>query len=775
MQDTFKLDVAAVAQFDMAVLRFDPDGVCTYANAAAEKLVGMPASAGLTLDLLFPDEVERAAVWLQLRKRMTGQASSYATQFKRPLTHEPVQVSVFAFPDIDDDGEVTGSVVVVRDLREEHVDRAMHEAIETLRSDKEILAAVAALLRRLVPFDDFRVLAISKRREHLRRVFSTDDRAEQHYPFKWWPIPPFVLKTLDTETARTIDINAHFKEPAYARMLKEDPAAQAFVESGVRYSLSIPIVLGDRVVAFVALDTRQDKPYSDADLALCERLPLAEAVKMALHYEEEARLRACVDLIRELGQPSSDLRHVANILVKRLACHFGWDHVAVFQHDEDSAGFRVLSQASANGHALKPDFVLPEGHGAVARAYAEQREVNLHDVRLSAKDARAYVRGVPGMISELAIPVPGDTRRWVLNVESRLVTAFADEEIETLRLLVAEAGHILERAALLEMRSAILCSINDGVIETNRRGVIRRCNPAACRMLGRSETELLGQGLDSVIHDPLVVAALGSTEAFSSRQIELTSQDGHITQVLLSGAPLPENLGGRVFVASDVSYELEVQRIGSLKDVFRHASLESRVPLALAASWLDDLARQHPDTAPTIERVLKQLRKADLPLERLLRLATPDVSSRKLGPPIDLNTVLGEVLAQVPDIEREGIVVTPSARPALVDVAAADLRFCLESVLSFAMRTKPQDKRIGIRVSANARTTSVALVGDWKPDLGTESAPEIRRRWRRQTVSDLVLAKDVIQHVMEQVEGQFRCLFDECLMLELSLPTSNKG
>ena len=42
--------------------------------------------------------------------------------------------------------------------------------------------------------------------------------------------------------------------------------------------------------------------------------------------------------------------------------------------------------------------------------------------------------------------------------------AFAEEEVSTVEMLVREAGSILERATLLEMREAVLASVNDAVI-----------------------------------------------------------------------------------------------------------------------------------------------------------------------------------------------------------------------------------------------------------------------------------------------------------------------
>ncbi|MDB5818404.1 MAG: sensor hybrid histidine kinase [Rhizobacter sp.] len=776
MTQSIALNVQALSSFELAVLRFTPQGVCSFANLAADRLLGEghPGAVGLTLDQLFPGAIERGAVADELGKRLAGHASSYRTKFTRPGTAEVVPISVFAFPVLDSNGGIAGTMAIVRDLREERVAAAIHEAVETLRTDQHMLAAVAVELRRLIDFDDFRVVAISRGRHHLRTIYTTDDAAERRYPFKWWPVPPFLLDTLDTEVAKTMDIRRMFEEPRYAEMARQDVGARAFLESGMRHSLSLPIVQGDRIVAFVALDTRSARPYDAADIALCDRLPLSQAVLMALHFEEEARLHACVDLIRELGARSLDVKSVAATLTERLAAHFGWDHVAVFQHDEDDHTFKLLSQSSSSGRKMDDGVTLPNDSGIVAAAFARQAEINVPDIASSRQRVVAgepsYIEGVSGMASELAMPIPGDTPRWVLNVESRLGLAFAEEEIDTLRLVTVEAGHILERSALLELRDAILHSINDAVIETDRRGTIRRANPAAERILASTQAKLSGQSLAAFIADAAIGEAIASADSFSRREVEIRSSEGRSVWALLSGATLPENLGGKVFVASDLTYEREVQRIGALKDVFRNASLESRTPLSLAAGWLGQLATVEPTTASIVERVLKQMRKADLPLERLLRLATPDAAREALLAPIDLRMVVAEVLDDLPESDQQSISVAPSPRPAMVRASRAGLHFCFESALSFALRTRPQDRQIQVAVTMTATRAAISLVGEWAPDLGEDQESGIRQRWRRQTLTDLALAADEIDAILARASGRFRSQLDERLMFEMELP-----
>jgi PAS domain S-box-containing protein len=774
MNDAFALDIRALENFELAVLRFSPRGVCTFANAAALRLLGTSPAVGLTLEQLYADGPERKRVLGELARRLAGQASTYRTVFTQPHSGEKIPVSIFAFPETDASGEVIGSIGIVHDLREEHAAAAIHRAVEALGTVDTILGEVARQLRPLLRFDEFRVVAMSRGRRHLRTIYSTDASTQRRYPFKWWPIPNFIQKTLSSEVPRVIDIEAMFREPDYEKMAREDSAADDYRKSGVRYSLSIPIFQGKRVAAFIGIDTKEARPYDERDIELCRRLPLSQAVLVALHLEEEAKLRVCVDLVRELGANAADVHAVATSLTKTLARRFGWDHVAVFQHDEDNGSFRVLSQASGSQRKMNPKLVIPSDRGVVAQAFRTQAEINVPDIaeylKLHAdQEHPAYVVGVPGMASELAVPIPGDTPRWVLNVESRLQRAFASEEVETLRLLAVEAGHILERAALLEMRDAILRSINDAVIETDRRGFIRRANPAAERLLGLGENELIGKPIAKFLADRELAAAIADIERFSRRETDLTPHEGQPVSVLLSGSPLPKDLGGRVFVASDMTYEREVQRISALKDVFRNASLECRVPLALAANWLGQLPVPE-GSEPAVERALKQIRKADLPLERLLRLATPDSTASDRHDLVDLNLLVDEVVRELPDSDQVTIELHPTKGRALVDASREGLRFCLESTLSFALRTKPQDKPVMVSVTVSRHKASIFLQGEWVPDMGTDDSAGIRHRWRRQTLTDLALATSEIESILGQAHGHFRSELDHCVRFEMEMP-----
>src|SRR5262249_15208201 len=107
---------------------------------------------------------------------------------------------------------------------------------------------------------------------------------------------------------------------------------------------------------------------------------------------------------------------------------------------------------------------------------------------------------------------------------------------------------------------------------------------------------------------------------------------------------------------------------------------------------------------------------------------------------------------------------------ALVDAPRDDLRFCLESTLSFALRTKPQDKPVLVSVSASGNKASISLHGEWVPDIGADEHTGIRHRWRRQTLTDLALAASEINSILNLAHGRFRSELEDRVMFEMEMP-----
>ena len=632
MTSAISLDARALERFDVPVIRVGFDAKVRYANQAALNLAGLKDYKDVDLAALLAQPEEWKAVQRHLQTRAQGEPASYPIQLRRADDGRIVPVKVYAIPEVGPDGTVIGSMAFITNEHEARISQEMHKAIERTRSSKDILDRVHALLRQLIDYDSLRVSAISKSRKHLCQLYCSMPEPKS---YRWWRIRPHVEAMIDDDQPKNIDVDELFSRPGFLAM-RDEPATAGWLRYGFKNLLSIPVKRGSDVVAWLCLETTRAEPFPRSAFDTCARLPLSEAVLMALHYEEGRRRDVVIELIQELAKgndpkpeiaapgasPDSVLRseskRAADILVQKCASEFGWEHVSIFRHDEENNRLRPLSQA---GLALPEDFSIASNEGLVGRAFEKQETVIVGDVRLDDR----YKKGVENIISELCVPVPGSRSRWVVNIESTLENAFAEEEVETVQMLVREAGSILDRTAMLETRDATLASIKDAVIETDRRGTIRDANRAAANLLGvKRRKELRGRRLSEFFPDRTLKTAIERGEHFSRREASLKAGEREEVSVLISGALLPQDLGGKVFVISDLSYARQIQQLDMINEVFRQAALESRVPLAIAVAGVRELAEtnsQH--RAECVDKILRQLRKVDLPLERLLHLARP--------------------------------------------------------------------------------------------------------------------------------------------------------
>jgi PAS domain-containing protein len=773
MNDSYCVGLNALDNFDMAVARFDRNGVLTYQNDAAADLFGVPRDTRLDIETLFPNADERERVIEQMRVRAAGKSSVYRTAFHPPKGAPgapDIPVSVFALPDSDTEGKVMGSITLLRDLREECARERIHATIETSTKNDDMFAGLAEHVRALLDFEEMRIVTISKSRAHLRRLYTTNDKADTRYPFRWWPLPPFLHETRHEWRALVMEVDEMLADPHYQALLERDEATRNFLHSGVRQVLSLPVYDENRVVAFFSLDSRVDRRYDEESVRLLQRLPVAQAVLAAMHREQRDQQTHMFRLIRDIGKMSHNVQGVARKLVRRLVDDFGWAHVSIFQCDSSHRQFRLVSQANMVGKPVLPKVFEVSGDresSAIIEAAITEQLVNVRETR--SRGPLAGVAGADPAGSQLALPIKGRKVQWILNIESIYENAFSTEEVDLLQVLAGEASSVLLRSAMFELQQAVLSSINDAVIETNAAGIIRWSNRASHNLLGLVPDVSPPMCILDLVADAAVREKLLETPQFDHVQVNMRSIEGQLIPVLLSGTTLPAHLSGRVYVISDYTYQKEVLRLTDVKDVFRQAAMEGRVPLALASVWLRELAEQSPEMHDAVEKITAQLGRADLPLERLMRLFSAETVP-VAAPRADLNRALKTTLSELPQSLAREVDPVIDGEPLPVGIAFDNLQFCVESMISFGLRTRPQSKKLQVRSERKGAEALFSVSGDWQPDLGAGDQTGPAEQTRRKSLSDLTLGDSVIERIITAGKGHYDCDLHQSLCLRFALP-----
>jgi PAS domain S-box-containing protein len=757
------LNPASLDEIALGVIRISTDKRVTYANRSAREAAGPLLIPGTFLSDVFLDEESRTRLEQALDERFNRESGSdYRLTIRRPDIDTLVRVMINAVPDYDVDGKLIGSIGFVTNISRDTASLGIHDAIESADTWRKLLEDVAVQMRQVIVFDSFAVSIVSENRHHLRQFFETPPAPHFASPIKWWPMPPFVQQMLQALEPCADSVDEMFSRPEYREMKEKDLAVQLWLQRGFKHMLRCPVYRQDRLVAIVMLYRLADQPFTADDVDTIRRLPTIEAVNMALALDRKAALQFSLDLIRELGEVADSIPDLARHLVKRLQQNYEWEHVSLFQVDEDRRKLTMICQACI-GAALLPDGYEQGIHeGFLGQVMKTGKPVNAGDVS-SDEWREIYIPGMTTTRSELCLPIPGSKLRWILNVEASVTDAFADEEQRSVELLLKQAGLILDRAANIELKNAILHWMDDAVIQTNKDGMIQEMNPAAERcfggalnaLKGRNIAEFIDAGDDAQQTNTALTATLVTATKVPATEITLVAANGNRLPMLISGTSLPAELGGKVYVARDLTLQRRVKTMDLLKQVFQQVASETRIPLALATTFLSDTTKADANVTDLVDKALKQLRKADLPLERVVRLAAATDDTQLPVEVIDLGSLVRSIIDQLPASESKQVKLLTMDAAIIAKAASRELSFCVQSVLAFLLRQKAQRDAIDIKI-ANAYKPNVPFISlgliNAKSGKGSKTVIDGDQS---EHLREFSLAEPVISGLMQRMNGRY--------------------
>ena len=347
---------------------------------------------------------------------------------------------------------------------------------------------------------------------------------------------------------------------------------------------------------------------------------------------------------------------------------------------------------------------------------------------LSARLGRR-VRGITAIADRLAA---GDVSAPAYNYGN-------DELGYVARALDASARQLLQRVAELARdrarTSAMLTSMEEGVIVVDRDARLQLINRAARMMLGVDE-DAIGRGYLEAVRHPDITAVLGSAlrrEHLEARELSL-SRDQTRT-FLAHAAPVPADAGGgAVLVLHDTT---DLRRADQVRrDFVANVSHELRTPLTAIRGYVEAL-QDDPTDAANARRFLETIGRQTARMERLvtdlLRLAQLDAHQERLDlVDSDLRQIFDGVVADLaPAIEakrqRVTIDVADSARHARVD--AAKLHDLLRNLVENAVHYSPEAAEIAIAARRDGEL--VITVADSGPGIPPDALTRIFERFYR--------------------------------------------
>lgn len=737
-----------------AIAKVDRRGVFTYGNREMCGIVGVDSLEGRNVSDLFTGD-DLATVLRHLESRFTGRvADEYRVELTRPTDGFRIPVSCSSMPETDQRGQVVGVISFVRDLLTEDVSEKVHKAIEERRGCRQILEALEKQCQRVVPFDSFFVTLYSADGEHTRFLYLEPDHILPRPATRWRVVGITKELMQHREVLNIPDIREFLQRPDW-RQYRDDPDTQQILATGLRSSISHPVMAGNRLVARVAFGRNEGKgAFSKDDQQRLERLPLDAAVIMALHYQEVGELDFALKLIRRIALASDSANSVAEILIKEIASHYEWENVSIFQPDEQEGYLWMVKQEAQNESARLPaNFQHPLDKGVTGHVYRTREPLIIGDVQ-APKFKHLYVAPATRATfrSELCIPIIVAGRvYWLLNVEDLRRNAFAQEEQEALQSILQEVAVVLELTSRTQVFSELLKCTKDAVIQTDCRGIIQQTNPATGELLGYRDVEMKSTPFVAYFKDKEQGQRVHEARYVPNDEVYLVHKDGSEVSLLLSGTSLPKEIGRKIYVCNNLSNLKRMDTLEILRNMYNEIATQIKTPLSLVFTWLGKLQKfeTQPDAADILMKTVKQLNKVDLTYDRLLFYERHKTIAPIEKCVFEIPFLLEKIKQDMPDSEASQIDVMVQPDVPLVRADLAQLWFCIESILGYLGRFVPEDRKVSVSISAQSGRAVVAISGYAPPVTGCAFPDYAKTQWAR-AITEMALGEEMIRSFIEK-------------------------
>jgi sigma-B regulation protein RsbU (phosphoserine phosphatase) len=299
----------------------------------------------------------------------------------------------------------------------------------------QLMANVAEIVNRVLPYDLFAILLYSDKRRELRIRYAVghSDDVVRHLAI--------ALGEGITGTA------AANREPVLVGDVRGDNRYLNTIDA-VRTELAVPMTARGKLVGVIDLQSTRINAYTEYDRMLMRLI--AARVSIAL---DNARLYRRVDrhnrTLTTLAKVSREISSILDLneLLGKIASTvrdlINYDAFSILEVDHSAKALKHLFSIRYD-QRVNIDNV-PLGKGLTGAAAETREVVRVHD---TSKDPR-YIASHPDIRSEIAVPLIAQDRViGIMDLESDRVGYFSDDHLRTLTLLAPQVASSLENARL---------------------------------------------------------------------------------------------------------------------------------------------------------------------------------------------------------------------------------------------------------------------------------------------------------------------------------------
>ena len=307
---------------------------------------------------------------------------------------------------------------------------------QTLDLD-QLLANVAEIVNRVLPYDLFAILLFNERRQDLRIRYAVGHRDE-------------VVRNLSSAIGEGVTGTAALRrEPVLVGDVRSDSRYLNSVDA-VRTELAVPMTARGKLVGVIDLESTRVNAYTEYDRALLRLIAarVGIAIDNARLYRRVDRQNRTLKTLAHISREFSSILDLNDLLGKIASTMrelINYDAFSILSIDHQARALRHLFSIRYDQRVNIDNVPLGKG---ITGAAAESREVvRVHD---TAKDPR-YIASHPDIRSEVAVPlVLQDRVVGVVDLESNRIGYFTDDHVRTLVLLAPQIASSVENARLYQ-------------------------------------------------------------------------------------------------------------------------------------------------------------------------------------------------------------------------------------------------------------------------------------------------------------------------------------
>ncbi len=299
----------------------------------------------------------------------------------------------------------------------------------------QLLANVAEIVQKVLPYDLFAILLFNEKRQDLRIRYAVGHREE-------------VVRNLSVALGEGVTGTAAVRrEPVLVGDVRNDPRYLNTLDA-VRTELAVPMTARGKLVGVIDLQSTRVNAYTEYDRALLRLIAgrVSIAIDNARLYRRVERQNRTLKTLANISREFSsilDLNELLGKIASTMRELIDYDAFSILSVDHHAKALRHLFSIRIDQRVNIDNVPLGKG---ITGAAAESRDVvRVHD---TLKDPR-YIASHPDIRSEIAVPLAVQDRVvGVMDLESDRLGYFTDDHVRTLALLAPQVASSVENARL---------------------------------------------------------------------------------------------------------------------------------------------------------------------------------------------------------------------------------------------------------------------------------------------------------------------------------------